>query len=144
MRNKDIETLECVVGAMQMVRALEEKLEWARERRFQITQHFSFSHGGVRSGMDDALGRIDELEAEHREQVKRYIAEIKRAQRIVDGISDVRVRAFVVLMYVEQLPGAAVRRELNLTRRTFDRLRQAVEEAEHMCEITHAGRLFFE
>lgn len=78
---------------------------------------------------------MSDLEDRHKEAALRYVRELKRVEAVLNGIENLTMRTFVMLMYVEQLPLTEVRHRLNMSRRHFDAARKAVEEADTMASV---------
>lgn len=134
IRNRDIPLLQRVVSVMQEIRALEERMLWEKGRTQNITQHLSgMPRGGSGpAGFDAAFAEIAELEEEHRKRVMDYMRELREAERILNAIQSRNMRAFVIMMYVENIPAAKVRCELNMTEWAFRSAKDAVEQARDM------------
>ena len=118
IRNRDIPLLQNVYAMMQEIVSLEHRRMWQRERMNNITQHLTGmpGSGGTPKGIDEAFAAISELEEEHKNLVKQYARELKRAERIINAIESGSMRAFVSMMYLDNIPGNEVRQKLNLTR----------------------------
>lgn len=141
IKNRDIPRLQRVVSLMQDIKALEERMLWERERMVNITQHLSWAPGGgAQRGLDAAYAALSGLEEEHQKMVQAYARELKRTERVLNGIGNPRMRTFVALMYVLDRPPGEVRSELNLTEWGFRRARQAVEQAKSMERVIWRDR----
>jgi hypothetical protein len=144
IKNRDIPKLQRVVSLMQDIRMLEERAQWTRERMVNITQHLSWASGnGEPRGLDAAYAALSGLETEHQEAVRAYARELKAAERILNSIGSPRMRTFVMMMYVLDLPPRAVRNELNMTEWGFKRARQAVEQAKSMDRVVWREKYIF-
>ena len=66
---------------------------------------------------------------------------LKAAERIINTISSGFLRAFVVMMYIENMPQRVVRNELNMNEWEFGQARQAVEMAEDLGSVCVAGEV---
>ena len=134
-RNRDIATLQRVLALMAEAEKLEERRAWERARltsaRGQRLTGMP-GGGGVPQGIDAALSRLSDLEEEHGEKLNMYVAAMKAAEKILNGIEDEDMRAFVLLRYVFGEEMAAVKAALNLTDWAARRAREAVEEADSM------------
>lgn len=137
IRNRDIPLLQNVYAMMQKIVSLEHRRMWQRERMNNITQHLTGmpGGGGTPKGIDEAFAAISELEEEHKNLVKQYARELKRAERIINAIESGSMRAFVSMMYLDNIPGNEVRQKLNLTRWGFERAKEAIEQAEDMAHV---------
>ncbi len=146
VKNKDIPLLARVLGIMQDVVSIEKRMDWQRDRMYSITSHMNGMPGGkgVPTGLDAALAVIDGLEGTYKEKVKRYMRELRNAEKILNAIPSESMRTFVTMMYVDDLPQEFVKKELNLTRRSFERARAAVEDAESMAQVVWRERFIVE
>lgn len=134
--NADIPLLARVYEIMQDVVSMEEKCEKLDARKVNITQHLSWAAGGgERHGFDDVIAMIDEIQERHRLQVRQYIRELKRAEDIINGIESASMRTFVMAKYVDKLPDTEIRERLNMTRRSFDNAKHAVESVRCMADV---------
>lgn len=135
--NRDIPILADVLCIMQEVSALEKHRDWQRDRMYSITQHLTGMPGakGAAKGFDEAFALLSEIDEEHKEKCKEYVRKLRKAQRILNGIESQSMRSFVVMKYVMDVPDVEIRKELNMTRRGFDRARRSVEEADCMASV---------
>ena len=145
IKNRDIPILDRVLYVMQAVCSLEKRKEWQQDRMYKITQTVSGMPGGGSqpTGFDAAYAALDELNIEHCEKIRTYRRELKEAEKILNGISSLKMRTFVVMLYVDQLPDIAVRRELNMTEYGFNRARDSIEQAESMEAVKWHERYIF-
>lgn len=111
--------------------------EWQRDRLTNITPHLTGmpGGGGLPKGMEDAFAAISELEEKQAKKCVEYAAILNRAQDILNGIENRSMRTFVMMKYMFETPDAEIRKELNMTRRGFDRARKCVEEAPDMASV---------
>lgn len=137
VRNRDIPALSEVLYIMQDVCQIERRREWQHDRMTHITQRLTGMPGGgaLPKGFDDALSLLSEIDDEHEKLCKAYVRQLRRAQRILNGIQSLTMRTFVLMKYVMDVPDAEIRNELNMTRRGFDRARRAVEDAPSMASV---------
>lgn len=143
--NRDIPLLREVLSVMQSVNRTEQLQEWQRERMVKITASLSgMPGGGGRKGLDDAVSILDELRESQVRACKEYAHALRRAQRVLNGIESRNMRAFVMLKYVMGVPDAEIRRELNLTRRGFDRAVRAIQDAPDMASVKWQERYILE
>ena len=142
VKNKDIPLLARVLGIMQDVVSIEKRIEWQRERMYSITSHMNGMPGGkgVPTGLDAALAVIDGLEGTYREKVRSYMRELRNAEKILNSIPSESMRTFVTMLYVDDLPQEFIKRELNMTRRNFERARAAIEDAGNMAQVVWRER----
>lgn len=136
VRNADIPLLSDVFYIMQEVCAVERRRDWQRERMYKITSNASGmpGGGGVR-GLDDAFARLAEIDEEHEKSCKEYVATLKKAEEILNGIQSQSMRTFVLMKYVMNAPDVEIRSELNMSRRGFERARRCIEGAENMAAV---------
>jgi hypothetical protein len=143
--NRDIPLLREVLSVMQSVYHTEQLHEWQRERMVKITASLSgMPGGGGRKGLDDAVSVLDELNQNQIRECKEYAHALRRAQRVLNGIESRNMRAFVMLKYVMGVTDAEIRRELNLTRRGFERAVRAIQDAPDMASVKWQERYILE
>lgn len=137
VKNRDIPLLSRVLYIMQEVCSLEKRIVWQHDRLYGITAHITGMPGGkgAPSGLDAAFAAISELSDEYREKVQSYIRELKNAERILNAIPSLTMRAFVIMLYVDGMSAEQVKRELNLTDWNFRRARDSIEQAEDMQSV---------
>lgn len=136
IQNKDIPLLSDVLSIMQEITRLEQLESWERDRMVHITQNLTgMPGGGTPRGLDDAVAALDEITREHKEQCRAYARQLRRAQRILNGIESQSMRTFVLLRYVMHISDAEIRRELNMSRRGLERARSCVESAPSMADV---------
>ena len=142
IKNRDIPLLSRVLYIMQDVLSVEKRIEWQNERMYGITARITGMPGGkgAPSGFDAAFAAISGLSEEHKALMQAYTRELRKAEKIINGISSRTMRTFVVMLYVDALPAEAIRRELNMTRYGFDRARRAIEEAPDMARVVWRER----
>ena len=146
VKNKDIPLLSRVLCTMQNVVNAEDKMMWQQDRLSNITQSLSGMPGtrGMPSGFDATLAELEDLRDESKEQLQGYMRELKAAERIINSIASDAMRTFVVMYYVNNLPAAVIRRELNMTEFTFGKVRDAIERAEDMSKVKWYDRFITE
>ena len=141
--NADIIALSEVWYLMQDIVSLEKRREWQRERMSSMAQHLSgMPGGGAPAGLDTAFAEVSELEERHRMMVERYCKMLSRAEAIINGIENTSMQTFVRMMYLDNVPAREVRMRLNMTRRTFERARKAVEQAPNMASVKWRDHFF--
>lgn len=146
IKNRDIPLLSRVYGVMQDVCRLENRIAWQKDRAYNVTRRMTgmpSAHGGA-SGIDATMAALDGLTEEYGEKVRQYMRELRAAERILNGIGSDDMRTFVVMLYVDDLPQATVRRELNMTEYGFARARRAVEQADSMADVIWRERYIME
>lgn len=146
IRNRDIPVLSRVIYAMQDARMIERRIDWQEDQLGNITVNMSgMPRGsGPASGFDATYAALDYLCEQHKEQLSMYMRELKEAEKIINGIQNPKMRTFVVMMYVEELPKAVVRRELNMTEYAFNKAKHAIEQAESMSAVVWRERYITE
>lgn len=137
VRNKDIPLLTEILYIMQDVCLLEQRRDWQHDRMTSITQHLTGmpGGGGLPKGYDSAFAILAEIDEEHEAQCKEYARQLRKAQKILNGIESQTMRTFVLMKYVFDVPDVKIRQELNMTWRGFDRARRAVEDAPNMAAV---------
>lgn len=137
IRNKDIPLLREVPCIMQDIEELEERRKWESDRRYRITQHLSPSPrgSGTSNGIDEVLSSIEKLEEEQRSLIKQYVKKLGKATQIIRDIPSAHMRTFVSMMYLNNVPGSVVRNKLKISRRNFDRAKEAIEQADDMASV---------
>lgn len=145
IRNRDIPILAEVLSVMQIVNQTEEMREWQKNRPMRITANLTgMPRGGEGLGLDGVLDALDELDRDQARECRECAQILRKAQRILNEIESRTMRAFVMMKYVMDLPDAKIRRELNMTRRGFDRARRSVEDAPDMAAVRWQERYILE
>lgn len=146
IKNRDIPILSRVIYAMQDARMIERRIDWQEDQLGNITVNMSgMPRGnGPASGFDATYAALDYLCEQHKEQLSMYMRELKEAEKIINSIENPKMRTFVVMMYVEELPKAVVRRELNMTEYAFNKAKHAIEQAESMSAVVWRERYMTE
>lgn len=137
IRNRDIPLLAEVLCVMQDIRMVEERRKWQRDRMTNITPRLTGmpGGGGMPKGYEEAFAILSELDEDQAKQCVEYGKILKKAQEILNGIQSISMRTFVKMKYVFNSPDVEIRKELNMTRRGFDRARKCVEEAPDMASV---------
>lgn len=137
IHNRDIPLLAEVLCIMQDLRMTEQQREWQHDRLTNITPHLTGmpSGGGLPKGLEEAFATISELEEQQAKQTKEYADQLKKAQQILNSIASRTLRTFVMMKYMFETPDTEIRRELNMTRRSFDQARKCVEDAPDMASV---------
>lgn len=145
VRNQDIPLLAEVLPVMQLVNRTEEMRQWQRSRPLRITANLTgMPRGGEALGLDGVLDALDELDRQQARECREYAQVLRKAQKVLNGIESRTMRSFVLMKYVMGLPDAEVRREMNMTRRGFDRARRSVEDAPDMAAVKWQERYILE
>lgn len=133
VKNKDILLIQEVPLLQKDIVSLEQRKNWERARMDNISQHLSaFQGGGSRIGMDETFADIEELEEKHRSLIKKYTRSVRRAERIINGITSHQMRTLVTMLYLDNVPDRAVQAVLRMSRWTFENARKTVEDAPNM------------
>ena len=142
IRNRDIPLLAEVLCIMQDVCMVEKMREWQRERLTNITPHLTGmpGGGGLPKGYEEAFALLSELDEDHAKKCREYGEKLRKAQDIINGITNTTMRTFVMMKYMFETPDTEIRKELNMTRRGFDRARKCVEEAPNMAAVKWQDR----
>ena len=85
--------------------------------------------------LNKVIETISELEEQQAKQTKEYADQLKKAQQILNSIASRTLRTFVMMKYMFETPDTEIRRELNMTRRSFDQARKCVEDAPDMASV---------
>lgn len=141
VKNKDIPILANVFAVMQLVNRTEQTLNWQHDRLLNISQQLTgMPGGGVLEGLDGVVSKLQEAGEAHNANVKQYLHELNRAERIINSIESRSMRAFVVMRYCMNMPDAEIRRELNMSEYGLNRAKKAVEEAKNMTSVVWKER----
>ena len=137
IRNRDIPLLASVLCVMQDVCMVEQQRQWQRDRLTNITTRLTGmpGGGGLPKGMEEAFAAISELEENQAKECLKYAEAMKKAQEIINGIESESMRTSVKMKYVFDIADTDIRRELNMTRRGFDRAKKCVEDAPNMASV---------
>lgn len=137
VKNRDIIALSSIHALMQECVSLEKRAQFTKDMMYSLTRRITGmpgAKGGTPKGFESAYANMDEIYMTSSEKLNEYYRELKRMEPIINAIPSEKMRAFVIMMYVDELPFETVKTELNMTRRGFERARTAVEEAENMRE----------
>lgn len=136
IRNRDIPLLAGVTLAVQEVKRTENRRKWQRERMNSIrARQAERVPGSGPRGLDEAFAALSELDEEHNELCKSYVRQIRKAQRIIEGIENRSMRVFVEMKYIDDEPDTKVMKALRMSRRGFERAKKCVEEAPCMAAV---------
>lgn len=136
VRNKDISLLQEVLPVMQLVEKTEELRVWERARAEKMTANLAgMPRGGGGLGLDGVVAALDDLDRNQARECMEYAQHLRRAQKILNGIESRSMRAFVMMKYVMDARDSDIRKELNMTRRRFERARRSVEDAPDMASV---------
>lgn len=134
--NRDIPVLQDVLPVMQLVNRTEELRGWQRGRAEKITANLTgMPRGGDALGLDGVVAALDELDRKQANECREYACRLRAAQRILNSIESLTMRAFVMMKYVMGLQDGEIRQQLNMTRWGFERARRSVEDAPDMASV---------
>lgn len=142
VKNKDIPLIQQIPALKQMIISLEQRRQWEESRTQKVTQSFSAvpSGGGTRRTMDDTIAAIEEISENHALQLKQYERQLRKAERIINEIRNVNMRAFVTMLYLDGVPDGAVQAVLKMSRWGFENARRCIEDAEDMASAKWTDR----
>ena len=142
IRNKDILEIQAIPQLMLEIVSLERRIEWERARMKNTTQRFNAlpRGGGVNRAMETAEAEIDDAERQHSALKKQYAARIKKAEAVLAGIENSRMRTLVRLLYLDGISPSAVQGVMQFGRYAFENARAAIEEADDMKSVKWVGR----
>ena len=134
IRNRDIPLLTQIFYIMQDIRSLQHRSEFNDEQLYSTTKRLTGmpGGGGLPHGFDAILVELEEVNREYGEKIEKYVRDLKKAEKILNGITDNRVYTFVRLFYVDQVAQAEVIRDMELTEYQFNKIRKNIEDAETM------------
>lgn len=137
MNNKDIPLLSRIFYIMQDIRSLQHRSDFHDEQLYSTTKRLTGmpGGGGMPHGFDSIIGELEEVNHEYGEKIAEYVEELKKAEKILNGIEEPKMQIFVRALYVDQLAQAEVMRELEMTEYQFAKARKCVEEAENMKKV---------
>lgn len=136
VHNRDIPLLQEILPVMQLVERTEELRGWQRGRAEKITANLTgMPRGAGGLGLDGVVAALDELDRNQASECREYACRLRAAQRILNQIESLTMRAFVMMKYVMGLRDGEIRRQLNMSRRGFERARRSVEEAPDMASV---------
>lgn len=142
VRNRDIITLQNVYPLMQEIVSVEKRVEYMRDRmnvRSQVFTGMPLSNS-LPHGIDATIADVIDAETTYSRMLKRLLKELKRAERIINGIPSESMRVFCVMLYMDGISDNEVRERLNMTRHGFERARSSVENALCMKTVTWRER----
>lgn len=137
VKNRDIIALNNIHALMQECVSLEKRAQFTQDMMYSLTRRITGmpgAKGGTPKGFESAYANMDEIHRTSSDRMQEYYRELKRMEPVINSIPSEKMRAFVIMMYIDELPFETVKTELNMTRRGFDRARMAVEQAENMRE----------
>ena len=133
-RNKDLELLEGIFDTLNETVSLEKRSEWTYDRLYSITRRMTGMPigGGNAPGMDGTLAEVEELCQIYGDKLKQSLSLLKKAERVLNGIEHQRMRVFVQMFYIDNVPKAEIMREMNMSEYVFNKCRDRIEQAENM------------
>ena len=117
MNNKDIPLLSRIFYIMQDIRSLQHRSDFHDEQLYSTTKRLTGmpGGGGMPHGFDSIIGELEEVNHEYGEKIAEYVEELKKAEKILNGIEEPKMQIFVRALYVDQLAQTEVMRELEMT-----------------------------
>lgn len=137
MKNQDIDILTRIFWTMQDIKSLQHRSEFHDEQLYSITRRLTGmpGGGGMPHGFDSLIGELEEINQAYGKQVEAYVADLRKAEKILNGIENPNMKTFVRMLYVDQIAQAEIMRELEMTEYQFDKARKSIEEAESMKKV---------
>lgn len=137
MNNRDIPLLTRIFYIMQDIRSLQHRTDFQSDQLTSTTKRLTGmpGGGGLPHGFDSILAELEEMNREYGIKIEEYIRDLRKAEKILNGIRDENMRTFVRMFYVDQLAQAEVTRELELTDYQFEKARKLIEDAENMRKV---------
>ena len=135
--NKDINILQNVLYIMHDISQNEYMREWQQERMTNISARLdgSFSGSGTAKGLDEAFAKLSGLDEEYQQLCKDYGGQLKEAQKILRGIKSRSMKSFVIMRYMMKKSDIQIRKDLNMSRRSFEQAKESVENAPNMAAV---------
>lgn len=142
VRNRDIPMLSRVLYIMQAVSSTEQKRMWLQDRLWNMTQRITGmpGGGGEPKGLDAPFAAIGETEEAYGQECAEWMAELKRAEDILNGIPSETMRVFVTMRYLLDMSRKEIMGRLNLKRWRYEEMCQAIEQAEDMQSVVWKER----
>lgn len=137
IRNKDVILLQKVKGIMCEVVSLEKRRRFSEEQMYILTRRITGMpgrKGGTPSGFESAYAEMDAHADKYREQIKEYMHTLKLAENMLNEIPSITMRAFVAMMYLDDVPLVEIRTELSMTEYAINKARRVIEESADMKE----------
>ena len=137
MRNQDVKLMENIFDILNETVSVERRNEWAHERMYSITRWITGMPGGGGNspGMDGLIAEVEELSEIYGEKLRKCLNDLKRAERVLNGIENQRFRTFVQMFYIDRVQKAEILREMNMTEYVFNKCRERIEQAENMKKV---------
>ncbi len=137
MRNQDVKLMENIFDILNETVSVERRSEWTHERLFSITRRLTGMPigGGNSPGMDGLMAEVEELSEIYGEKLKKCLSELRKAERILNGIENQRFRTFVQMFYIDRIPKAEIMRDMNMSEYVFGKCRERIEQAESMKKV---------
>ena len=137
VRNRDIAILAQVPYVTQELLMAEGRLEYQRERMFNVTARYGGIGGGrgAPKGLETAVAALEECNERYLALCVRYRDELKAADAVLDGIHSRSMRTFVEMKYMYKKPNRAIMKALGMTDYAFRSARAAIERAVDMAHV---------
>lgn len=142
VKNRDIPMLSRVLYVMQAVSSTEQKRMRLQDRLWNMTQHITGlpGGGGEPKGLDATFAAIGETEEAYGQECAEWMAELKQAEDILNGIPSETMRVFVTMRYLLDMSRKEIMGQLNLKRWRYEEMCQAIEQAEDMGSVVWKER----
>lgn len=142
IRNRDIPLLSRVLYVMQAVSSTEQKRMWLQDRLWNMTQRITGMPGGPGEpkGLEAPFAAIGETEERYEQECAEYMAELKRAEEILNAIPSDTMRVFVTMRYLLDMSRKEIMARLNLKRWRYEEMCMCIEQAEDMKSVVWKER----
>jgi hypothetical protein len=136
-KNRDAELMEGIFDLMNETVSVEKRSEWTYERMFSITRKMTGMPGGGGNapGMDGMLAEVEELNGFYGEKLKRCLAMLRKAERVLNGIENQRMRTFVQMVYIDRAAKGKVMKDMEMSEYMFEKCVERIEVAESMRKV---------
>ena len=128
IRNRDIPLLSRVLYVMQAVSSTEQKRMWLQDRP------------GEPKGLDAPFAAIGETEERYEQECAEYMAELYRAEEILNAIPSDTMRVFVTMRYLLDMSRKEIMGRLNLKRWRYEEMCESIEQADDMKSVVWKER----
>ena len=134
IRNRDIPLLTRIFYIMQDIMSLQRRSDFQNDLLFSTTKRLTGmpGGGGLPHGFDVIIGELEEMNRDYGDKINDYVRDLRKAEKIINGIPNGAMRTFVRLYYVDQIEKADVMRKMEMTEYQFEKARKAIEDAESM------------
>ena len=97
IRNRDIELLTRIFYIMQDIRSLQRRSDFQNDLLYSTTKRLTGmpGGGGLPHGFDVIIGELEEMNRDYGEKINDYVRDLRKAEKILNGIPDKAMRTFV-------------------------------------------------